>query len=228
MTGRLLLLSFAILCLGAGMSVADPVGGAASFGWFDVWGLTLNGAYSAGVPWTLPNAGPYTLGLDHGAYILYGGYEYPIENVWGFWAVNSSGTHVMGGLGNDFYASGSTENGWTFDQKQTDNKYLDAEKTIPALEVAGWYNADGKDLLMLPGESLSFSFASLNIPPGAALPKLGIHVTVSYPTGAPPLPGFTTGYTGNIIPVPIPEYPAVFTGAMGLCGVIVGRRRRPR
>ena len=155
----------------------------------------------------------YTLKLSSGAYLVYQGVQYPITQVWGFYAVNKTGLS-----GNDFTAGGSDNGDWRWEQKpQKEN----------TLNVAGWLNPSKSEAMVTPqtGDiSKDFTYSTFSYT--GLPPLLGLHVTLSLPSGQPS--PFSGGATGSIIPNVNPEpggLLALGSGLMGLGGLAIRRRR---
>jgi len=155
----------------------------------------------------------YTLTVSSGAYVLSGGYQYPITLVWGFYAVNDTGDSA-----NNFQASGENIGQWNWDDKGGTSGF----------SVAGWLDAPKKQAIVTPATgsvSKAFDFSGLTVVGEA--PRMGLHVTVSIPDGAPSL--FGSGVTGDILPIHVPEpsgLTAVASGLLLALGGIAHRRRR--
>jgi len=154
----------------------------------------------------------YTLTLKSGAFLLFGGDQYQITQVWGFYAVNKTGEPA-----NNFAAKGADSGDWDWGQKSSGD----------AASVAGWTDSAKKQALLTPvsGEvSRAFRFQELSY--SKTDPLAGLHVSVYVPQGKPS--PFGSGDTGLVIPDPVPEPGAIAGLVSGLIGLIGCAARRKR
>lgn len=197
-----------IVCSAASVSFAAP--SPSAFQELPVWGVEASQVFTSGEL-------SYTLTISPDARLIFQGKDYPIEMIWGFFAVNKTGDDA-----NDLVAIGPANGEWKWDQ----HKSSDGE-----LNVAGWFDAPKHEAMLRPasGEaSKTFTYSELEFDGEA--PRLGLHVSVSVPEGkASP---FGSGLTGAIIPVGQPAVPepsgllGLWSGTIGFAGYLIRRRRR--
>ena len=200
-TGLLCVISFVGL---GGSAIANPAPAPSAFQHLPVHGITPV-AFSSG---TLG----YTLTISTGAYLVYNSVHYPILLTWAFYAVNDTGSSA-----NDFTASGPDIGEWEWDQ-HPNNATL--------LSVAGWLDAPKQEAIATPlSGSVSKSFTYNTMQFTGVAPVLGLHVTLSLPSGQPS--PFSGTATGSIIPNVNPEpggLLALASGLIGLGGLAIRRR----
>ncbi len=196
-----------IVCSAATVSLAAP--SPSAFQELPVWGIEASEVFTSGVL-------SYTVTMSADARLVFNGNDYPIEMIWGIYAVNKTGDAA-----NDLAAIGPANGEWKWDQ----HKGGEGE-----LNVAGWFDAPKHEVVLRPvsGEvSKTFTYGEFEFDGEA--PLLGMHVTVTVPAGeASP---FGSGLTGAIVPIGQPAVPEP-SGLLGLCSGVVGlagylmRRRR--
>lgn len=203
-----ILIALALTVLTAGAShqaIAASAPSASAFSERVIWGVDWSPAAFT------PGLLDYTLTLHTGAGLLFGGYEYRITQVWGFYAVNKTGSSA-----NDFVAGGVASGDWSWGQKASS----------AGLSVAGWGNPSKKEALITPASgSVSRVFRFDEFTYSGATPLPGLHVSVYVPEGMPS--PFGSGNTGPIIPKAVPEPGALLSLCVGMTG-LAGSIRRGR
>lgn len=155
-----------------------------------VTGVTGLSASQAGLDWTVS--------LTSGATLDFGGHTYTISDVFGFWLLDDN---------DDFAASGANQLGW------------DANSNYAGTGgIAGWKNPS-KSAAILPGNSLTFTFDSVNGP----FEAVGYHVRFTENIGTSGAD--TLHVTEDQLLPPVPEPFTMALGAAGL-GFAAWRRRR--
>ena len=195
----------ALLSWCASGAIANPAPAPSAFQHLPVYGITP-------VAFSSSTLG-YTLTISSGAYLVYNSVQYPITLTWAFYAVNDTGSSA-----NDFQAAGADISEWKWDQHPNN---------ATSLSVAGWLDAPKHEAIVTPLSGnvwKSFTYSTMQFT-GVA-PVLGLHVTVSIPSGKPS-PFAAGGVTGSIIPDIVPEPGSLLALASGLIGLsgLVARRR---
>ncbi len=148
----------------------------------------ISGLHGIDIMQSNSNPLDFTISMDSVAadnYLTVGGQNYQISNVFGFYAIASSGFSS---------ASGSSQNSWSF--SAPGNK-----------EVAGWKGNPSQSAI-LPGGSLSFAFGALSPNEG----QLGLHVSFASTTPSQ-WGGGNTFYVNTNQSVPEPSSLAFLAGA---------------
>ena len=168
-----------------------------SFKAYNVHGISMApSVFTSGTP------SVYTVTLNPGAYLDFGGETYDITSIFGFYAV-----------GSNFQATGDS---FTIDGSEW--KWVSGSNTDGAF--AGWSNNDKKSKI-LPGTSREFTFKSMTV--SEVPPVMGLHIMVALDDKVSP---FGIGNTGYVIPVPEPGgLLALGSGLIGLVGLVTKKRR---
>jgi len=196
----------AMLAVSAGAGVYDP------FKPFDISGIVVSPSSIPAVPPT------YTVSLASGAVLNYGGNDYTIDNIIGFYVVgNVTGTPIV--------------SGWWYDVNGQKWKWSDVGPGD------GWKSNGSSGGIHVGDTPVQFKFASLSVivPPP---PVFGYHLGLKLDGKADPFGGNTTTnistgfvYSDGGGPVPnhdVPEASAVALGALGLLGPMGYALKRKR
>jgi len=205
--GRMLCCTL-LACLTLGLSTAgntDPAPAPSAFAYRPTHGVSILSFVSGQLS--------YTLTLASDAYFLCGGNEYPITDIWGFYAVNKTGNSD-----NDFTADGPAISEWAWDQNPNEGSLL---------EVGGWFDKKKNEALAAPESgSVSKTFSYTQFSFTGTAPVMGLHVSVSIPEGLSS-PFSSEGITGDIIPQTTPEPSGMIAMLVGLgTSLIVPTLRR--
>ena len=198
----------ALVCVTCALGAsANPAPAPSAFNPFPIDGVSIAPpAFSSGQLM-------YTLELSWDAYLLFNSVQYPITLIWGFYAVNTTGSSA-----NDFIAAGPDIGEWGWDQHPQQGS---------ALDVAGWLDSPKNEAMQRPASgsvSKQFTYSQLQFTGEA--PVLGLHVSVSIPDGKPS--PFGSGLTGAIIPIPAPEPSSLLALILGAAGLAEALRRGRR